>query len=141
MDGRLPLVSSSQLQLLLQVSGDPFSGPVWDSERWVQGGNRLWLLSSKASVATARVKSFDDAVNVVLQHDVPKTTSRTNVQGTTPDPLKSQMFGAAIARDVGLPSRSPLLVAAVHLLASCRDASDPYTTFQVNETRFEDACR
>ena len=64
-----------------------------------------------------------------------QTPTRTSIQKTKS--LKSQMSGAAVARGHGVvaPTWFPLLVGAIHLLASCCNVVHPYTRCQENKPK------
>ena len=141
-DGRLPVLTQGQFKVLFRAYQDSFLGVVWDRQRWVDelGGKDLTKAVAHVTVTlgATQVKNFEDAADQVLRHSIPATMSRTNLQDDRQvRPLKSQMFGAAVSRGRGITSptwKFPVLLAAVHLLAACRDVHDPYTTFQVTET-------
>ena len=133
-DGRLPVLTQGQFKVLFRAYQDSFLGVVWDRQRWVDelGGKDLTRADAHATVTLRRatqVRNFEDATDQVLRHNIPATTSRTNLkEGKQMRPLKSQMFGAAVSRGRGIISptwKFPVVLAAVHLLAACRSVRDP----------------
>ena len=141
-DGRLPVLTQAQFEVLFRAYQDSFLGVVWDRQRWVDelGGKDLTKAVAHVTVTlgATQVRNFEDEVDQVLPQSIPATASRTNVQDDRQvRPLKSQNFGAAISRGRRITSpvwRFPAHLTAVLLLAACRDAHDLYTTSQVNET-------
>ena len=144
-DRRLPVLTQGQFKVLFRAYQDSFLGVVWDRQRWVDelGGKDLTRADAHTNVTlgATQVRNFEDAADQVLRHNMPATTSRTNLkEGKQMRPLKSQMFGAAVSRGRGITSptwKCPAVLAAVHLLAACRSVHDTYTTFQVTETPLE----
>ena len=78
------MLTLGQFKVLFRAYQDSFLGVVWDRQRWVDelGGNDLTRADAHTIVTlgATQVRNFEDAADQILHHNIPATTSRTNLK-------------------------------------------------------------